>query len=46
MEDIKRVFISSGDELEESVKNIFKELGFNIIKFGGNEEDLVCENLC
>lgn len=44
MEDIKRVFISSGDELEESVKNIFKELGFNIIKFGGNEEDLVCEN--
>ena len=44
MEDIKRVFISSGDELEKSVKNIFKELGFNIIKFGGNEEDLVCEN--
>lgn len=44
MEDTKRVFISSGDELEEIVKNIFKELGFNIIKFGGNEEDLVCEN--
>lgn len=44
MEDTKRVLVSSGDELEKGVKNIFKELGFNIIKFGGNEEDLVCEN--
>lgn len=44
IEDIKRIFISFGDELEENVRKIFVELGFNIVKFGGNEEDLVCEN--
>ena len=40
---IKRLFISSGEELENIVKDVFKELGFNIVKSGGNEEDLVCE---
>ena len=43
IENTKRIFTSSGDELENCVKNIFEELGFNIIKFGGNEEDLICE---
>lgn len=43
LEDDKRIFSATGDELEDIVKNIFTELGFNIIKYGGNEEDLVCE---
>ena len=40
---IKRLFTASGEELEDIVKKIFEMLGFNIVKSGGNEEDLVCE---
>ena len=31
---IKRLFTASGEELEDIVKNIFKMLGFNIVKSG------------
>lgn len=43
LENDKRIFSASGEELEDIIKNVFIELGFNIVKSGGNEEDLVCE---
>lgn len=41
MNEEKRIFIESGEKLENIVKDIFKKIGYKIIKFGGNEEDLV-----
>ena len=41
MNEEKRIFIESGEKLENIVRDIFKKIGYKIIKFGGNEEDLV-----
>lgn len=41
MEKIKRLFVTDDTDLEEIVKEIFEEFGFETLKFGGVEEDIV-----
>lgn len=41
MNEEKRIFIESGERLEIIVRDIFRKIGYKIVKFGGNEEDLV-----
>lgn len=41
LEDEKRIFTTDSTELENIVKNIFIGIGLQVIKAGGNEEDLV-----
>lgn len=43
LQNKKRLVTACDTELEEIVKNIFVELGFTILKFGGNEEDILME---
>ena len=38
---IKKLFTSSGDELENEVKNIFKAIGFELLETKQNREDLI-----
>lgn len=37
----KKLFTASGDELEEQVKILFKELGFEIVEAENNRDDLI-----
>ena len=39
----KRLFTACDDELEEIVKEMLIKIGFEIIKYGGNEEDILME---
>jgi hypothetical protein len=39
----KRLFTACDDELEEIVRATLTKIGFKIIKFGGNEEDILME---
>lgn len=43
LQNKKRLFTACDTELEEIVKDTFEEIGFSILKFGGNEEDILME---
>lgn len=43
LQNEKRLFTACDNELEVCVKDILEKIGFSILKFGGNEEDIIAE---
>jgi len=44
LQNEKRLFTACDNELEICVKDILERIGFSILKFGGNEEDIIAEH--